>query len=382
MATMAAKRDYYEVLSVSRTASSDEIASAYRRLAIRYHPDKSPGDSQAIERFKEAAEAFEVLGDEEKRARYDRYGHAAFEGGQGGATHFTDVQDIFSAFGDIFGDLFGGAGDAGRRRVRRGRDVRCDVTLSLHEAAAGVKKAVRFERHELCGRCEGHGAEPGTDKESCRTCGGHGQVVQAAGIMRIQTTCPACHGEGVLVREPCAACRGRGVTLKKVVTEVTIPAGVDDGMRVRITGQGEPSPNGGPPGDCYCFISLLHHPLFERQGPNLICRIPITYPQAALGATLEVPTLQGREELKIPPGTPSGEVFRIRAKGMPDPRRRGLGDLLVQVDIEVPSRLTPQAEELLRELAEEEKANVAPHRKSFFEKLKDYFTATVDVAEE
>ncbi|OHB80627.1 MAG: molecular chaperone DnaJ, partial [Planctomycetes bacterium RBG_16_64_10] len=364
MDSMATKRDYYDVLGVRRSASADEIASAYRRLAIKFHPDKNPGDQEATERFKEAAEAFEVLSDQQKRSIYDRFGQAGLESQLGGPTHFTNVEDILSAFGGVFGDLFGGGGRRGRG-VSRGRDVRCDVTLSLHEAATGRKKTVEFGRHEPCNRCAGIGAEPGSRKEVCGYCGGHGQVVQAAGIMRIQTTCPSCHGAGELIKSPCTQCRGSGLVLKRVVREVHIPAGVDDGMRVRIAGEGEPSRNGGPPGDCYCFVALLRHPLFERQGQNLVCRIPITFPQAALGAVLDVPTLQGHEELPIPPGTQSGDVFRLRGKGMPDPRRRGLGDILVEVHIEVPKRVTPRAEQLLRELAEEEKANVAPHRKSF-----------------
>lgn len=380
MASRAAKRDYYDVLEVSSTASADEIATAYRRLAISCHPDKNPGDNEATERFKEAAEAFEVLSDPQKRSIYDRYGHAGLESQAGGARHFSDVEDIFSAFGDIFGDLFGG-GRSGGRRSRRGRDVRCDVTLSLREAATGQTKTAEYERHQRCDRCDGSGARPGSRKEVCGYCGGHGQVVQAAGIMRIQTTCPSCQGAGELIKDPCRDCRGTGLVVKRVVTEVSIPPGVDDGMRVRISGQGEPSLDGGPAGDCYCFISLLDDPLFERQGQNLVCRIPITYPQAALGAALEVPTLRGREELTIPPGTQTGDLFRLRGKGMPDPRRRGLGDLLIQVNIEVPKKVTPEAEALLRQLAEGESVDVTPHRRSFFEKLKEYFTPEDDAGE-
>jgi len=367
---MATERDYYEVLGVARSASDGEIASAYRRLAIKYHPDKNPGDQEAIERFKEAAEAFEVLNDPDKRSRYDRFGHAGVNGGSRGH-HFHDVEDIFSAFGDIFGDLFGG----GRNRPRKGRDVRCDVTLTLHEAAQGVAKTVEFQRHELCDGCQGSGAAKGSRREICSYCRGQGRVIQAAGIVRMQTTCPKCHGAGSTVKNPCTSCRGTGQKLKKVVTEVEIPAGVDDEMRVRITGQGEPSPNGGPPGDCYCFISVLAHPLFERDGQHLVCRVPITYSQAALGTTLEVPTLEGRGELEVPAGTQSGAVFRLGGKGMPDPRRRGLGDLLVQVVIEVPKKLSKEEDTLLRELAELEHRHVAPERKGFFEKLKEYFTA-------
>lgn len=368
---MSRQRDYYEVLGIERSASNGEISTAYRKLAVKYHPDKNPGDQEAIERFKEAAEAFEVLSDTDKRSRYDRYGHAGLNGA-GGAHHFTDVEDIFSAFGDIFGDLFGGRG---RSRQQKGRDVRCDVTLTLKEAANGVTKKVEFHRHERCEKCEGSGASPGSRREVCNYCRGQGRVIQSAGIVRIQTTCPACHGEGSKVKHPCPSCRGSGQTLKKVVTEVQIPPGVDDEMRVRIAGQGEPSPNGGPPGDCYCFINVLPHPLFERDGQHLVCRVPITFAQAALGTTLEVPTLEGRGELEVPPGTQSGTVFKLGGKGMPDPRRRGLGDLLVQVLIEVPKKLSKEEESLLRELAELERKHVAPERKSFFAKVKEYFTA-------
>jgi len=364
-------RDYYEVLEVDRTVSQGEIASSYRKLAIKYHPDKNPGDEEAIARFKEAADAFEVLSDPEKRSRYDRFGHAGVNG-QGRAHHFSDVEDIFSAFGDIFGDLFGGRG--GQRRARKGRDVRCDVSLTLQEAATGTRKTVQFQRHDSCNACRGSGAAPGSTREQCAYCGGHGQVVQQAGIVRVQTTCPACHGEGHSVSTPCRACRGSGHLLKKVKADVDIPAGVDDGMQVRITGQGEPSAAGGPPGDCYCFVSILPHPLFEREGQHLICRMPITYSQAVLGCTLEVPTLNGRRELEIPRGSQTGDVFRLRQQGMPDPRVTGVGDMLVQVNIEVPKTVTEDEEELLRQLAELEHKNVAPARKNFIEKVKEYFT--------
>ncbi len=374
---MPTQRDYYEVLGVSRDASGDEISVSYRKLAIKYHPDKNPGDDEAIAKFKEAAEAFEVLSDEEKRSRYNRFGHAGVNGQGHAGSGFGDVEDIFSAFGDMFGDMFGGGG-GGRRRTRSGRDVRCDVTLTLHEAAEGVTKTVEFQRHESCEDCSGSGAAPGSSRESCGYCGGHGRVVQSAGIIRMQTTCPACHGAGSTVSKPCRPCRGSGQRLKSVETEVRIPAGVDEGTRVRISGEGEPSPEGGPPGDCYCFISVLSHPLFEREGQHLVCRVPITYTQAALGCELEVPTLDGSDSLTLPPGTQSGDVFRLGGRGMPDPRRHGLGDLLVQVTIEVPKKLSADEERVLRELAELEQTNVAPQRKSFFQQLKDYIVGEQD----
>ena len=371
---MPEKRDFYEVLQVSRKASSGDISTAYRSLAVKYHPDKNPGDQEALDFFKEASEAFEVLHDSDKRARYDRFGHAGLNGNSG-TGHFSDVEDIFSAFGDIFGDLFGGRT---RRRVRKGRDVQCEVSLTLEECAQGVRKNVEFKRREKCETCSGTGAAEGSTREQCSYCGGHGQVVQSAGIVRVQTTCPACHGEGSSVDSPCKDCRGAGNVPKEVGVEVEIPAGVDDGMQVRITGQGEPSAAGGPPGDCYCVVSVRPHPLFERDGQHLICRMPITYSQAALGCALEVPTLGGKGDLKLPAGTQSGKVFRLKGKGMPDPRTIGVGDMLVQVNIEVPQKLEAAEESLLRELAELEHTNVAPERKGFFEKVKDYFTEDAD----
>ena len=315
-----------------------------------------------------------MLGDDEKRSRYNRFGHAGVNGQGHAGSGFGDVEDIFSAFGDVFGDLFGG----GRGRVRAGRDVRCDVTLTLHEAAEGATKTVSFQRHEDCEDCDGSGASPGSVRETCGYCGGQGRVIQSAGIIRMQTTCPACQGEGSTVSKPCRSCRGSGRKLRTVETEIKIPAGVDEGTRIRISGEGEPSTSGGPRGDCYCFITVLQHPLFEREGQHLVCRVPITYTQAALGCELEVPTLQGRGSLALPAGAQSGDVFRLSGKGMPDPRRHGLGDLLVQVTIEVPKKLSADEEKLLRELAELEHTNVAPQRKSFFGKLKEYFVGEED----
>jgi molecular chaperone DnaJ len=375
---MAAKRDYYEVLEVTRVATEGDIAVAYRKLAIKYHPDKNAGDEECVKRFKEAAEAYEVLSDAEKRARYDRYGHAGVDGPGGGSPHFNDVNDIFQAFGDIFGDgalgdFFGGGGRRGGRRVHKGADVQCEVTLDLFEAARGVRKAIKFKRRQKCSTCNGNGAKPGTKPEPCKYCGGQGQVIQSSGIFRVQTTCPSCRGAGATIKQPCENCEGKGTVIERVEREIHIPAGVDTQTRLRLAGEGDPSPDGGPPGDCYCFITVREHTLFQREGQHLICRMPISYSQAALGATVEVPTLDGKEDLKIPAGTQPGEVFKMRGRGMPDPHSRHVGDLLVQVNIEIPKSLTERQEQLLRDLAKEEHTNVSPQQKSFFEKLRDYF---------
>lgn len=374
MAAMATQIDYYEVLGVARDASDKVIAESYRKLAIKYHPDKNPGDDDAVRRFKECAEAFEVLSDRDKRSRYDRYGHA----GLNGAGEFHNVNDIFEAFGDIFGDMLGGRG--GRRRARRGNDVRCDVTLELVEAARGVSKVIHFQRHETCETCRGTGAKKGTKPETCSYCGGHGQVIQSTGFIRLQTTCPACHGQGSVVRERCGDCRGQGQVPHEVEREVQIPAGVDTDNKLRIEGEGEAAPGGGARGDCIVFITVKPHPLFHREGQHLICRVPITYSQAALGSTIQVPTLDGPEDLAIPSGTPSHEVFKLRGRGIPALGRRGKGDLLVEVYIDVPKQFSERQEELLRELAELEQSQVSPHRKGFFEKLRDFFVSDADHA--
>lgn len=368
------KRDYYEVLGVERTASDAVISSAYRKLAILYHPDSNPGDEAATVRFKEAAEAYEVLSDREKRARYDQFGHAGVQGPGGGGPGYTDVEDIFDAFGDIFGGAFGDMFGGGRRRrgPRRGGRIDVEVQLDLEEAARGVKKTVEFERHERCARCGGSGSEPDAQEDRCERCGGRGQIVQSAGILRVQTTCPSCGGRGRVITDPCRQCRAQGLVSERVKLDVTIPAGVDDGMQVRLAGEGHPSLNGGAAGDCYCAISLRPHPLFQRERSDLYVQVPITFTQAALGATIEIPTLEGPDELRIPRGTQSGEVFRLARKGMPDPHSGRVGNLLVSIIVEVPKKVSPRQEELLREMADEEHANVSPHRLSFLEKLREY----------
>lgn len=372
---MASKRDYYEVLGVSKTSSQDEIAKAYRKLALKYHPDSHPGDENATAKFKEGAEAYEVLSDAQKRARYDQYGHAGVE--NNGGAGFRDVSDIFEAFGDVFGgtifeDFFGG--NRGQRgRARRGADLRCDISLTLEEAARGVKKTVSLTRYVTCGTCTGSGAAAGSQPEPCRRCNGRGQVVQASGILRVQTTCPACRGSGKVIAKPCRDCEGQGLVAKEVKLEVAIPAGVDDGMRVRLPGEGQPSPDGGPNGDAYCFVSIKPHSIFNRDGNDLIIQFPITYPQAALGSSIEVPTLQGNTTLKIPAGTQSGTVFQMRGLGMPDPHARGKGNLLVRVIVEVPSKLNKKQEELLRQLETLDNDHQTPERKSFMDRIFSYF---------
>lgn len=367
------KRDYYEVLQVSRTASDGEISKAYRRMAIKYHPDSNPDDQEAVVKFKECAEAYEVLSDAQKRSRYDQYGHAGVEGQAGG---FQDVGDIFEAFGDMFGgtifeDFFGGG--RSRQRASRGADLRCDVALSLEEAAQGCTKQVRLTRHRRCGTCSGSGAAPGSQPQSCNRCRGSGQIVQATGILRVQTTCPQCRGSGRIITTPCNDCDGAGAVPDAVVLEVQIPPGVDDGMRVRLSGEGQPSHNGGPAGDAYCFIQVRPHKIFKRDGHDLIVQVPLSYCQAVLGTEIEIPTLNGRQSITIPAGTQSGEVFRLRGLGMPDPRSRARGDLLVHTFVEIPKKVSGQQEELLRKLAELDDEHVTPHRQTFLDRVLQYF---------
>lgn len=370
-----AEVDYYEVLGIERNASEKEIATAYRKAAMKYHPDRNPGDEEAVAKFKLCAEAFEVLNDKEKREIYDRYGKAGLDGaGVGGG--FQDVGDIFGAFGDMFGgfgDMFGSFFGGGGGRVQRGADVQCAVTLDLREAAKGATKEIRYRRREVCSTCGGSGARPGTKPETCRYCGGRGRVQQSTGVFSIQTTCPKCGGRGTTIAEPCPECRGSGLTTNEVVREIFVPAGVDAGTRLRVQGEGERSPNGGPPGDCYVFVQIKRHPLFRREGQDLICQIPIGYAQAALGAEIDAPTLDGPEKIKIAPGTQNGDVVRLKGRGMPTPRRNVAGDLIVQLFIETPTKLTPEHEAVLRKLAEIEGDAVLPKRKSFCSKLKDFF---------
>ena len=378
---MATQTCYYEVLVVSRSASADEIKKAYRKLALKYHPDRNQGDDEAIGKFKEASEAFDVLNDPKKRSRYDQFGHAGVTGAAGrggGGAGFHDVNDIFSAFGDIFegfgfGDG-GGRGRSGRSGAKRGASLETTIMLDLPEAASGCKRELEIKRREECDTCGGSGAKPGSDTVSCSTCDGHGQVIQSQGFFRVQTTCPSCRGEGKTVKNPCNDCSGSGRQMKSSTLEVNIPAGVDTGMQMPIRGEGEAGVKGGPRGDLHVNFKVKDHPLFERDGQDLLCRLPISYSQAALGADIEVPTLTGREPLKIRSGTQPGETITLRHKGMPDPNgRHHVGDLLVEIQVEVPRGLNERQEELIRELADLEDADVMPHQKSFFDHVKNFF---------
>ncbi len=365
------RRDYYEVLGVAREASEEEVKKAYRKLAMQYHPDRNVGDGEAEEKFKEAAEAYEVLRDPEKRRRYDRYGHAGLEGMN--IPHFNNAQSVFDLFGDFFGDLFGGRG-AGRRGPHRGADLQLIVDIDLLEAARGAKKSVTLDREEVCGECSGSGARRGTRPAPCRHCGGQGVVAVSQGFFRIQQTCRGCGGTGTILTDPCPNCRGNGRVVAPRTMEVNIPPGVDTGTRIRYGGEGAAGDPGAPRGDLYCVVRVREHAIFQRDGGNLICQVPITFSQAALGGDIEIPTLGGPFNYRLKAGTQSHEVLRVQGYGMPALRGGRAGDLLVQVIVETPRTLTKRQEELLRELAEIEHKHVSPERKSFLDRLKGFFT--------
>jgi molecular chaperone DnaJ len=373
MPMAASKRDYYEILGVARDVSADEIKKAYRQMALKFHPDRNPGDEEAPKRFKEAAEAYEVLSDPEKRERYDRYGHAGLNGS---AFHdFRSADDIMSAFSDIFGGgLFGDFFAERRRGPRPGPDLLMKLEIELIEAARGTSRTVEVSRQEFCGECRGSGARKGTAPTTCNYCGGRGQIVQARGFFQVATTCPACGGAGVRITDPCTNCRGVGRVQTAARLQVDVPPGVETSMWLQLRQQGELGDVGGPRGNLRIQVIVKKHPFFERRRNDLICQVPISFAQAALGAMIEVPTLEGREQLEVPRGTQSSDVLRIRGRGMPDIGGRSRGDELVEVVVETPRHLTGRQEELLREFAEIEHEQVSPRRKNFFEKLRDYFT--------
>jgi len=376
------KKDYYEVLGVIKSASAEEIKKAYRKLALKYHPDKNKGDKTAENKFKEASEAYHVLSDKERRSNYDQFGHAAFEGsgGRGGFSNF----DFTSAFSDIFGsdifeDFFDGFGSTrgrGRRRSSnfRGADLRYDLSISLEDAYNGKKQEINFSSNDKCVTCDGSGAEPGSKPVSCSSCGGHGQVRSSQGFFTIQQTCPECAGSGEQISNPCKDCRGMGKKQSRKKIFASIPKGVDDGTRIRLSGKGEAGIRGGGNGDLYIFVSIKNHNIFKRSDENLFFEFPISLADSALGTTIEVPTIDGgKAKVKIPPGTQNGKQFRLKGKGMPIIRNRGYGDLYIQAITEVPVSLTKEQKNLLEQFKKLEDSKTNPVIKDFFEKAKKFW---------
>jgi molecular chaperone DnaJ len=371
------QRDCYEVLGVARAASVEEIKSAYRKAALKWHPDRNPQNKQEAEvKFREATEAYSVLSDPQKRQVYDTYGHAGLSGASGADFNSTIFQDFHDIFGDFFGfeDLFSG-GRRGRRRVQRGADLRYDMSLTFEEAAAGVATKIKLPRQEYCEACNGTGAKAGTGVAACQSCGGRGQLAYQQGFFTITRTCPACQGAGQIIRERCPDCRGQGRLERERTIELRVPPGVDTGTRLRVTGEGEPGPNGGPPGDLYVVLEVKEHPFFERRGADLYCTIPVSVVQAAVGTELQVPGLTGEERLKIPEGTQSGAVFRIKGKGMPDPHGGGKGDLYYHVRVMTPVKLTREQRKLMEQLGETLMVENKPAERNstIFDKVKDIF---------
>ncbi|MDB6054063.1 MAG: dnaJ [Verrucomicrobiales bacterium] len=376
-----AKRDYYEVLGTDKSVSAEDLKKAYRKLAVKFHPDKNPGDKAAEESFKELGEAYEALSDPQKRAAYDQYGHAAFDprargGGAGRGGGFHDPSDIFREVfgggGSIFEDLFGG-----ERRdpngPQRGSDLRYDLEISFLEAAQGCEKEISVTKLDGCEACASTGAEKGSTTKSCPTCGGRGQVISSRGIFSIAQTCPRCEGRGKIIEKPCKVCGGAGRREKTSKIKLKIPAGVDSSARLRSTGNGEAGIRGGAPGDLYVVLHVQQHEIFQREGDDLVCEVPISFVQAALGATVEVPTLTGKAEIRLPAGTQTGSVFRLKGKGIRNVQGYGSGDLHVRVSVEVPTQLNAVQRAKLEEFASLCDANVNPQSKSFFEKAKGFF---------
>jgi len=372
-----AKRDYYDVLGINKGSSADQIKSAYRKQAIKYHPDKNKGDKTAEEKFKEASEAYHVLSNSERKQNYDNFGHAAFENGGGGrggfgnfdfSSHFSDI------FEDFFGEGFGGGERKSRRSNNRGSDLRYDLSISLEEAYTGKKQDIKFSTSDKCDTCSGSGSKPGHDAGSCSMCGGHGQVRSSQGFFTVQQTCPQCSGSGEMITNPCRSCGGQGKKQASKRLSVTIPKGVDDGTRIRLAGKGEAGSRGAGNGDLYLFINVYSHDLFKRSDENLFYEYPISVADAALGTSIEIPTIDGgKAKIKIPSGTQSGKQFRLKSKGMPLMRGSGTGDLYVQVNTEVPVSLNKEQKELLEKFREIENEKSNPSIKKFFQKAKSFW---------
>ncbi|MEI6126301.1 MAG: molecular chaperone DnaJ [Pseudomonadota bacterium] len=365
------KRDYYEILNVPRNASAEEIKKSYRQLALKYHPDRNPGDNECEEKFKEASEAYEVLRDPEKRGLYDRFGHDGLK--NSGFSGFTGFDDIFSSFGDIFEDFFGLGGFGGRRRnrsgARKGADLRYDLEISLREAAFGIEKNIDVKKNVPCPACKGSGAAPGSSPETCSMCRGAGRVTQQQGFFSIATACPRCRGTGTTISAPCKECRGTGKTFEEKSLKVKIPPGVETGMKLRLNNEGESGEKGGPTGDLYVFLHVEEDSFFQRHNNDIVCQIPISFSQAALGTEIEVPTLSGQEKLKIPKGVQSSDLLSIKGAGIPHINGRGRGDQIVQVIVATPKKLSKKQEELFRQLAVLEEEN--EDKKGF---IKNFFT--------
>ncbi|ATE64472.1 molecular chaperone DnaJ [Rhizorhabdus dicambivorans] len=379
---MSTDIDYYELLEVDRTADDKVIKSSYRRLAMQFHPDRNPGDQEAEAKFKAISQAYDCLKDPQKRAAYDRFGKAAFEqggagGGFGGGQGFEGFSDIFE---NIFGEFMGGGRGGGQRSsVRRGADLRYDLEISLEEAYAGKQATVTVDVAAACEPCQGTGAKPGTGSQQCKTCGGHGKVRAQQGFFLVERTCPSCHGAGQVISDPCGECRGEGRIEKTKTLDVAIPAGVDEGTRIRLTGEGEAGARGGPPGDLYIFLHLREHALFQRDGTTLFARAPISFTTAALGGTIEVPGLdRKRHEIRIPAGIQSGKQIRQRGAGMPVLNQRGHGDLVIQIDVETPTKLTSRQKELLEEFRATETGEESPQSSGFFARLKGVWEDLTD----
>lgn len=374
--TTEAKRDYYDVLGVSRTASEQEIKSAYRKLAMQHHPDRNPGNHQAEEKFKECTEAYSVLIDATKRQRYDQFGHAGVNGG-GGFSGFdpANFQDFSDIFGDLFSDFFGvNMGGGGRRaRAQRGGDARADVTLTFEEAAFGKKTSVKVRRYEDCDQCKGTGAAEGKGPSTCQSCGGRGQVRYQQGFFSIARTCATCGGAGRVITDPCSKCKGETRVMKERTIDVSVPPGVEDGTRIRYQAQGDSGGVGGQAGDLYVVLHVKPHPFFEREGKDLYCSVPISFAQAAIGAEIMIPTLDGDHKLKIPEGTQTGTTFRVRGKGVPALQSGGKGDLFVKIRVQTPSKLTKKQRELMEELGSTFSLENKPEPRSLFEKVKEIF---------
>jgi len=376
MATATMKMDYYEVLGVERTADDGELKTAYRKLAMQFHPDRNPNNPEAEERFKQCSEAYQVLTDPDKRAAYDRYGHAGVNGagGFGGGNPFQGQGDLGDIFGDLFGEMFNMGGQRRASRAQRGRDLKYEMSLEFEEAVFGKEQEIKIRRAEACNDCSGTGSENGKQPETCQQCGGRGQIRSQQGFFSVARTCPVCSGTGTIIRTPCHTCHGEARVQREHKIVVKVPAGVEDNTRIRYSGEGDAGKFGGPAGDFYVVLEVKAHKFFERDGDDLHCVIPVSFPQAALGTEIEVATLEGAETLKIPEGTQSGREFKLRGKGVPHLNQHGKGDLIVQVRVQTPSKLSKQQKELMKQLAETMTVENTPAARGLFDKVKDIFS--------